>query len=260
MGILNVTPDSFFDAGKSFHYDDAIRHGDAMVCEGADIIDVGGESSRPGAKSISLQEELDRVIPVIEALKQRTDVALSIDTVKTAVMDEAMRAGAVMINDINALQAEGAMQVAAGSGATICLMHMQGEPRSMQDNPRYTEVIDEVCAFLKNRVTACLGAGIAADKIILDPGIGFGKTPAHNLELVAGLKRFTGLGYVVLAGLSRKSMIGKIVKNSVSGLYASIALAVLAYSHGARILRVHDVAPTVEALAITRAALSAGMD
>jgi dihydropteroate synthase len=255
MGILNVTPDSFFDGGRNDCRDDALRHAERMVGEGADIIDIGGESTRPGAIGVPLQQELDRVMPVIELLRSRLDVLLSIDTVKAEVMREAVSSGAGFINDVNALRSAGAMEIAVESGVPVCLMHMQGTPRDMQDNPEYNDVVDEVGIFLKERVNACLDAGMNAENIVVDPGFGFGKRVSHNLELLNGLDRLRDLGYVILAGLSRKSMIRKIVPDPVAGLYASVAMTVMAYLGGARILRVHDVAPTVEALTVARAVI-----
>jgi dihydropteroate synthase len=253
MGVLNVTPDSFSDGGRYFCREDAIRHAERMVADGADIIDVGGESSRPGAPGVSLQEELDRVIPVFEYLQDHVGVLLSIDTVRPEVMREAVSAGAGFINDVNALRTEGAVDVAVESGVPVCLMHMQGTPRTMQARPEYENVVEDVVAFLKERVDTCIDAGIRADNIVVDPGFGFGKGLSHNLDLLAGLNRLCELGYVVLAGLSRKSMIGEILPESADRVYASVAMAVMAYLGGARILRVHDVAPTVEALRVTQA-------
>jgi dihydropteroate synthase len=253
MGVLNVTPDSFSDGGRYFCRDDAIRHAERMVADGADIIDVGGESSRPGASGVSLQEELDRVIPVFEYLQDHVGVLLSIDTVRPEVMREAVSAGAGFINDVNALRTEGAVDVAVESGVPVCLMHMQGTPGTMQARPEYENVVEDVIAFLKERVDTCIDAGIRADNIVVDPGFGFGKGLSHNLDLLAGLNRLCELGYVVLAGLSRKSMIGEILPESADRVYASVAMAVMAYLGGARILRVHDVAPTVEALRVTQA-------
>ncbi len=253
MGVLNVTPDSFSDGGRYFCRDDAIRHAERMVADGADIIDVGGESSRPGASGVSLQEELDRVIPVFEYLQDHVGVLLSIDTVRPEVMREAVSAGAGFINDVNALRTEGAVDVAVESGVPVCLMHMQGTWGTMQARPEYENEVEDVIAFLQERGDTCIDAGIRADNIVVDPGFGFGKGLSHNLDLLAGLNRLCELGYVVLAGLSRKSMIGAILPESADRVYASVAMAVMAYLGGARILRVHDVAPTVEALRVTQA-------
>lgn len=249
MGILNVTPDSFSDGGVFFPRETAVAHALQMVQEGADIIDVGGESTRPGAAPVSAQEEIDRVIPVIEALRGRVSLPISIDTTKPDVMRAAVLAGAGFINDVRALRDDGALEVAAELQVPVCLMHMQGEPRTMQDNPHYQDVVAEVAAFLRERLQAAQAAGIPAERLVVDPGFGFGKSLAHNLELLHGLKRLKGLGVSILAGLSRKSMIGKALGLPVEQrLHASVALAVIAVQNGARLVRVHDVGPTVEAL------------
>lgn len=220
-----------------------------MEAEGAAIIDIGGESTRPGAAPVSLYDELQRVIPVIEALRPRLRVPISIDTQKPKVMRAAVAAGAGLINDVNALQAEGALEAAAQCGVPVCLMHMQGDPRTMQKDPRYGDVVSEVRAYLQQRVAACEQAGIARERIVLDPGFGFGKSLAHNLQLLARLEDIVSLGFPVLAGLSRKSMIGKLLGTGVEErLPASIALAVLAVERGARLVRAHDVAATWQAL------------
>ena len=230
-----------------------------MVEEGADIIDVGGESTRPGAQPVSAQEELDRVIPVIETLARDIPVPISIDTSKPEVMREAVAAGAGFINDVCALRAEGALAAAAELGVPVCLMHMQGEPRTMQQSPRYTDVVAEVREFLRTRLEAATAAGIPMEKIVVDPGFGFGKTLEHNLELLGNLKALKALGVPVLTGLSRKSMIGKALGLPVERrVYASVALALLAVQNGAAIVRVHDVAPTVEAVRMVEAVQSAG--
>jgi dihydropteroate synthase len=253
MGILNVTPDSFSDGGDFLSRDRAVEHARAMVAEGADIIDIGGESTRPGAKAVSIQEELDRVVPVIEALRDEVAVPLSIDTSKPEVMRAAVAAGAGFINDVYALLAPGALNAAASLNVPVCLMHMQGEPRTMQDNPQYKDVVADVREFLAARVAAAEAAGVARERIVIDPGFGFGKTVEHNLALLRGLNAFTALGVPVLAGLSRKSMIGKLLGLPVERrLHASVALALLAVQNGARIVRVHDVGPTVEALRMYR--------
>jgi dihydropteroate synthase len=225
------------------------------VAEGAAIIDVGGESTRPGAQPVSLQEELDRVVPVVEALAGRLDALISVDTMKPAVMSEAVKAGAGLINDVQALRAPGALEAAAASGAAVCLMHMQGTPRTMQDEPHYDDVTGEVEQFLRERAAACEAAGIAAARICIDPGFGFGKNLEHNLQLLAGLPRLTAGPWPVLVGLSRKSMLGRITGRAVTDrLAGSVALATIATLHGARIVRAHDVAATRDAVAVAWAA------
>ena len=250
MGILNITPDSFSDGSHFNQLDKALFRAEQMVAEGADIIDVGGESTRPGAAYVSEQEELDRVVPIIEQLSRKLDVMISVDTYKPAVMAEACRAGAHLINDIKALQEEGALNVAAASDALICLMHMQGDPETMQQQPAYTNVITEVSSFLNNRVNACLQAGISAEKLILDPGFGFGKTLEQNYELLGRMKELDSQ-YPVLVGMSRKSMIGNFLNCSVDErLSGSIGAALYALTQGARIIRVHDVLATREAVRV----------
>jgi dihydropteroate synthase len=255
MGILNVTPDSFSDGGRFLDRAAALAQGRALVAEGADILDVGGESTRPGAASVSVQEELDRVIPVIEALAGELRVPLSIDTSKPEVMRAAVAAGAALINDVAALRRPGALAAAAEAGVPVCLMHMRGEPGTMQRQPMYRDVVAEVRDFLAGRVAACETAGIPRDRLLVDPGFGFGKTLAHNLALLRDLAALRGLGVPVLAGLSRKSMIGALLDGAPVGerLYGSLAAAVLAVERGAAIVRVHDVAPTVQALRIVAA-------
>jgi dihydropteroate synthase len=249
MGILNITPDSFSDGGVFLSPEKAIAQALRMAEEGADIIDVGGESTRPGARPVSAQEEMDRVLPVVEALHARIPLPVSIDTSKPDVMRAAVAAGAGFINDVQALRTDGALAAATELNVPICLMHMQGEPRTMQNDPRYTDVVSEVRDFLKQRLEACVNAGIPASRLVVDPGFGFGKTLEHNIELLRGLKKLQGLGATVLVGLSRKSMIGKALGLPVEQrLHASVALAVMAVQQGARIVRVHDVGPTVEAL------------
>ncbi len=249
MGVLNVTPDSFSDGGDFFGAEDALRHAERLVAEGADIIDVGGESTRPGAASVSLQEEIERVVPVIEALSALIAIPISVDTSKPEVMRAAVGAGAGMINDVRALRAPGALKAAADAAVPVCLMHMQGQPRTMQEAPQYADVICEVGKFLRHRMDACAAAGIAAERLVLDPGFGFGKTLAHNLALLAGLEGLCSLGCPLLVGLSRKSMIGALTGRPVDGrLAGSLAAAVLAVERGARLVRVHDVAATVDAL------------
>lgn len=250
MGIVNVTPDSFSDGGKFFDASRAIEHGLRLVEEGADILDVGGESSRPGADAVSADEELRRVLPVIDALAA-AGVPVSVDTAKPEVMRAAVAAGAVIINDIAALQSPGALEAAAGTDAAVCLMHMQGQPRTMQQEPHYGDVVAEVRDFLARRVDAARAAGIARERLVIDPGFGFGKLLEHNLALLRRLDRFTGLGAALLVGFSRKSMLGQISGRGVGErTAASIAAALLAAQKGARILRVHDVAATRDALSV----------
>ena len=249
MGILNVTPDSFSDGGIFLVRDAAVAHALAMVEEGANLIDVGGESTRPGAQAVSVQEELDRVIPVIEAIARAAPVPVSIDTSKPEVMRAAVAAGAGLINDVRALRATGALQTAAALEVPVCLMHMQGEPRSMQHNPVYVDVAGEVRDFLHARIEACVTAGIPRQRIVIDPGFGFGKTVEHNLELLRRLNELRALGAPILAGLSRKSMIGALFGLPVEQrLHASVALALIAVQNGATMLRVHDVRATREAI------------
>lgn len=248
MGILNITPDSFSDGSRFNQLDSALFHAEKMIAEGAAIIDVGGESTRPGAAYVSEQEELDRVVPVIEQLSQKLDVMISIDTYKPAVMAAACQAGAHLINDIKALQEPDALKVAAQSQALICLMHMQGEPQSMQNHPVYKDVVEEVSDFLNNRVAECLAVGIAPEKLLLDPGFGFGKTLEQNYELLGRLNEVQS-DYPLLIGVSRKSMIGNLLNRSVDErLAGSIAAALYALAQGARIIRVHDVQATCDAV------------
>jgi dihydropteroate synthase len=249
MGILNITPDSFSDGGVFLSPDKAIAQALRMAEAGADIIDIGGESTRPGARPVSAQEEIDRVLPVVEALHKKIPLPISIDTSKPEVMRAAVKAGAGFINDVRALREAGALEAATQLGVPACLMHMSGEPRTMQDAPRYADVVGEVRDFLEERLGACINAGIPAQRLVIDPGFGFGKTLEHNIELLRGLKKLQSLGAPVLVGLSRKSMIGKALGLPVEQrLYASVALAVMAVQQGACIVRVHDVGPTVEAL------------
>jgi dihydropteroate synthase len=258
MGILNITPDSFSDGGVFFAPDAALRHAQDMVAEGAAIIDVGGESTRPGAAPVSPQEELRRVIPVIEALCDTLPVPVSIDTRNPAVMQAAVAVGAGLINDVNALQAPGAVEMAAMLGVPVCLMHMQGMPESMQENPAYGDVVAEVRQFLNERASACIAAGMAQERILLDPGFGFGKTTRHNLLLLQQLNALVAAGYPVLVGLSRKSLIGNVLGLPVDQrLYPGVALAVLAVWQGAAIVRTHDVRATREAVAMCHAVSSA---
>lgn len=254
MGILNVTPDSFSDGGVFVRPDIAVAHAIRMVEEGADIIDVGGESTRPGAQAVSASEEIDRVVPIIKALHKEIRAPISIDTAKPEVMHAAVGAGAGLINDVRALQAEGALAAAAELGVPVCLMHMRGEPRTMQTDPQYGDVVAEVRDFLGERLAAAVAAGVPPDAIILDPGFGFGKTVAHNLELLRHLSSFATLRAPVMVGLSRKNLIGKILGLPVERrVHASAALALIAAIGGARIVRVHDVAPTREAIRMMEA-------
>jgi len=254
MGILNMTPDSFSDGGRFNQPDKALLHVRQMITEGADIIDIGGESTRPGAQAISAAEELRRVIPIIEAIRAESDIPISVDTSKPTVMREAVRAGANMINDVCALQETGALETAADLGVPVCLMHMQGQPRSMQNQPRYTNVVDEVLQFLLARVDCCEAAGIPRDSLVIDPGFGFGKTLQHNLALFHSLERFVATGLPVLVGVSRKSMIGHVLDIPVEDrMPASVALAGLASWMGAAIIRVHDVQATVHAVRMCQA-------
>ena len=255
MGIVNVTPDSFSDGGAHFDVEAAVAHGLALVAEGADILDIGGESTRPGADAVPLEEELRRTVPVIERLDSETRVPLSIDTFKPEVMRAAVAAGAGMINDICGLRSEGALEAAAELGVPVVLMHMLGEPRSMQDAPSYDDVVGEVHRFLAERIFAAEMAGIPRSRIVADPGFGFGKTTAHNMTLLAQLERFGELGVPVLAGLSRKRSIGEITGRDMpqQRVYGSVAAHLLAAQRGAKILRVHDVAATVDALRVWEA-------
>ncbi len=254
MGILNVTPDSFFDGGRHNTLDQALQQALNMEAAGADIIDIGGESTRPGAAVVSVADELKRVIPVIEAIRQRSGIPISIDTSKPEVMQAAVEAGANIINDVRALCEPGALQTAAALDVPVCLMHMQGQPGTMQQQPHYHNVVNEVYAFLMQRVDDCLQAGIAADKLWIDPGFGFGKTLAHNLQLMRELEKFTVSPYPVLVGVSRKSMIGQILDaQPEERLAGSLALAALAVTKGVKILRVHDVRETVDVVKICQA-------
>jgi dihydropteroate synthase len=250
MGILNTTPDSFSDGGRCFvggrfDLDPALRHAEQMVRDGASIIDVGGESTRPGAVPVSLDEERDRVLPVIEALADRLDVILSVDTSSPDIMREAAALGAGLINDVRALQRPGALTAAAEAGLPVCLMHMQGMPATMQESPRYEDVIAEISAFLSERLEACENAGIARDRLLLDPGFGFGKTDEHNLLLLRHLKQLKGFKLPLLVGLSRKSMVGRLLNRDLEQrLPGSLGFGLVALQRGANILRVHDVAAT----------------
>jgi dihydropteroate synthase len=254
MGILNITPDSFSDGGQFAARAAALSHAEQMAAAGAAIIDIGGESTRPGANAVTEQEEIDRVVPVIEAVRAAVDVPLSVDTSKPGVMRAAIAAGASMINDVRALTVAGALEAAAELQQAVCLMHMQGQPGTMQQRPRYDDVVNEVSQFLRDRVAACRQAGLGEDLIVIDPGFGFGKTVADNIELLANLRQLLGIGRPVLIGVSRKSTLGTISGRDIAGrLSASIAAAVLAVERGAQIVRAHDVGETVDALRIARA-------
>ena len=255
MGILNATPDSFSDGGRFLDAEAALDHARRMVEEGADIIDVGGESTRPGAPPVSASEETDRVVPVIEVLHRELPVPVSVDTGKAEVMRAAVAAGAGMINDVWALRGPGSLAAASDCAVPVCLMHMQGEPRTMQQSPRYGDVLGEVAAFLRRRLQTAEAAGIPRSRLLIDPGFGFGKTLEHNLTLLRGLERFAELGAVLVAGVSRKRMIGQLLGDAPveQRLYGSLAAALFAAERGAGILRVHDVKPTVDALQVLRA-------
>ncbi len=256
MGVINTTPDSFSDGGTLFRdqrldLEAALQRARTMVNEGATILDIGGESTRPGAAAVSVQQEVDRVLPLVERITAELDVIISVDTSSPELMGAASGAGAGMINDVRALRREGALQAAAASGLAICLMHMRGEPGDMQSSPHYDDVVNEIVDFLADRVAACESVGIERNRLLIDPGFGFGKTVDHNLQLLAQLGEFASLGLPVLVGLSRKSMIGKLLGREVhERLPASIALALLAVERGAAIVRTHDVAPTLDAIKI----------
>tara|TARA_R110001583_G_scaffold66935_3_gene191870 strand:- start:8894 stop:9727 length:834 start_codon:yes stop_codon:yes gene_type:complete len=251
MGILNVTPDSFSDGGKFSNIEHALKQALTMLDQGATIIDIGGESTRPGASDIVLQEELDRVIPVIEKISQHSDCWLSIDTSKAMVMSEAVKAGAHIINDVRALQERGALQAAVEADVPVCLMHMQGEPRSMQVAPEYDDLLTEVETFLQQRAQICIDSGIQKENIILDLGFGFGKQLKHNFQLLSATQKFVALGYPLLTGLSRKSMFGQLLQRDVNDrLAGSLAGAMIAVQQGSQILRVHDVAETVDMIKV----------
>lgn len=255
MGIVNVTPDSFSDGGRFLDHARALAHARALLADGADVVDVGGESTRPGAAPVGEQEELDRVLPLVEALA-RDGAVVSIDTMKPAVMRAAVAAGAAMINDVRALGEPGAMEVAAATHVAVCLMHMQGAPGTMQAQPRYDDVATEVRAFLLSRAQACEQAGIARERIVLDPGFGFGKAVVHNFTLLRDLGTLVAAGYPVLVGWSRKSSLGAVTGRPVGErLAGSLAAALACVARGARLVRVHDVRETVDALAVWQAAL-----
>lgn len=247
MGILNITPDSFSDGGRFNQRDLALRHAQAMVDAGATLIDIGGESTRPGARAVSAVEELERVAPLVEAINRELDVIISVDTSTPAVMRESARLGAGLINDVRALRRDGALDAAAATGLPVCLMHMVGEPGTMQDHPHYDDLLGEVAGFLSERMHACASVGIPAERILLDPGFGFAKSHAHNLSLFKHMQALHALGRPLLVGVSRKSMVGFALNKPVAErLNGSLALAALAMTKGAKILRVHDVAETID--------------
>ncbi|MDT8410410.1 MAG: dihydropteroate synthase [Wenzhouxiangellaceae bacterium] len=255
MGIVNVTPDSFSDGGRYDSVEAALQLARRLVDEGADILDVGGESTRPGAAPVSAADEIERVVPVIDAIGQELDVPISIDTMKAEVMRAAVEHGALMINDVNALRDPQALETAAALDVPVCLMHMQGEPRTMQQSPAYDDVVEDLLAFFRQRIAACLEAGIAEENLLIDPGFGFGKTMEHNLKLLDQLARFRSLHLPIVCGISRKSMLGRITgrERADQRVVASVAAAVLAAERGADILRVHDVAETMDAVKVIHA-------
>nr|BEI32122.1 dihydropteroate synthase [Thalassomonas sp.] len=255
MGILNVTPDSFSDGGKFFNAEDALKQVQRMIDDGASIIDVGGESTRPGAKDVSLEDELNRVIPVIKAIKEKFDILVSVDTSKAKVMEQSILAGADIINDVRALQNEGCVEVMAKyPKVPICLMHMQGLPRTMQENPQYDDVVDDIIEFFKQRIAVLSNAGIDKQRVMLDPGFGFGKTLTQNYELLGRLSEFMSLELPLFIGVSRKSMIGSLLNREVNErLAGSLTAAVISAQQGAKIIRVHDVPETVDALKVLAA-------
>ena len=256
MGILNTTPDSFSDGGRFTAPSVAIMHAEQMVAAGAAIVDIGGESTRPGAQDVGEQAEIDRVVPVIEAIRSALDVAISVDTSKPGVMRAAVAAGATMINDVRALRAEGALEAAAELQQAVCLLHMQGQPRTMQQDPQYHDVVADVIQFLRERVSECTQVGIAKELLVIDPGFGFGKTPEDNIELLANLRQLQEIGPPLLIGVSRKSALGMLTGREVDERQpASVAAAVLAVDRGASIVRAHDVAETVDALRVARAVI-----
>ncbi|EPR7143847.1 dihydropteroate synthase [Klebsiella pneumoniae] len=258
MGILNVTPDSFSDGGTHNSLIEAVKHANLMINAGATIIDIGGESTRPGAAEVSVEEELARVIPVVEAIAQRFEVWISVDTSKAEVIRQSARAGAHIINDIRSLTEPGALQAAAETGLPVCLMHMQGQPKTMQEAPKYEDVFADVERFFNEHIVRCEQAGIAKEKLLLDPGFGFGKNLSHNYQLLARLGEFHHFGLPLLVGMSRKSMVGQLLNVGPSErLNGSLACAVIAAMQGAQIIRVHDVKETVEALRVVEATLAA---
>ena len=258
MGILDVTPDSFSDGGTHNSLNDAVDHAAKLIAEGASIIDIGGESTRPGASDVSIDEELQRVVPVVEAIRQRFDIWISVDTSKAQVITESANVGASIINDIRSLQEPGALEAAAKTGLPVCIMHMQGNPKTMQQSPHYENVMMDVDRFLQENIQRCVDAGIEKNQIILDPGFGFGKNLAHNYQLLAHLSELHHFGLPILAGMSRKSMVGQLLnvppQERVAG---SVACAVIAAMQGAQIIRVHDVKETVDAMKVVQATLSA---
>ena len=262
MGVLNVTPDSFSDGGNLFAnqsvcLDTAMQRARVMVAEGASLLDIGGESTRPGADPVSVQQELDRVVPVIEAIRASLEVVVSVDTSTPEVMIAAAKAGAGLINDVRALGREGALQAAADTQLPVCLMHMQGDPKTMQNNPQYESVVADVGVYFEQRMADCERAGIPLERILIDPGFGFGKTLVHNLQLLKQLDVLVNKGLPVLVGMSRKSMIGSVLGRPINErLYGGLAVTVMAYERGARIMRVHDVAPTVDALRMAHAVMT----
>ncbi|CFQ86011.1 dihydropteroate synthase [Yersinia enterocolitica] len=258
MGILNVTPDSFSDGGHHNNLDKALQHAQLMLSAGATLIDIGGESTRPGAAEVSEQEELDRVVPVVEALASRFDIWLSVDTSKASVIAESARAGAHLINDIRSLQEPGALDAAVKTGLPVCLMHMQGQPQSMQQSPHYDNLLADINQFFEHHIERCVAAGIAKNKLLLDPGFGFGKNLAHNYQLLARLAELHHFELPLLVGMSRKSMVGQLLNvPPQQRVIGSVACAVIAAMQGAQIIRVHDVKETVEAMRIVEATLSA---
>ncbi len=257
MGILNITPDSFSDGGQFHQKEAALQRARAMIHQGCDILDIGGESTRPGSMPVNLDEEMSRVIPVIEAIRQESDIALSVDTTKPELMQEVLKLGVDMINDVDALAAPGAISVVTKAKAYVCLMHRRGPSLTMQHSPQYNNVVDEVHDFLQSRVKACLEAGISKDKICIDIGFGFGKTMAHNFELIAKLKHFLSLDLPLLVGVSRKASLGELLQAPADKrLAGSLSLAVMAYMKGARIFRVHDVKETVDALKVAQSVMA----
>lgn len=258
MGILNVTPDSFSDGGTHNSLNDAVNHAAKLIAEGASIIDIGGESTRPGASDVSIDEELQRVVPVVEAIRQRFDVWISVDTSKAQVITESANAGASIINDIRSLQEPGALEAAVKTGLPVCIMHMQGDPKTMQQSPHYENVVMDVDRFLQENIQRCVDAGIEKNQIILDPGFGFGKNLEHNYQLLAHLSELHHFGLPILAGMSRKSMVGQLLnvppQERVAG---SVACAVIVAMQGAQIIRVHDVKETIDAMKVVQATLSA---
>jgi dihydropteroate synthase len=259
MGILNVTPDSFSDGGRFVARDAALHHAESMLVAGASIIDVGGESTRPGADAVSAGQEIERIVPIVADISQRLDIAISVDTSKAEVMQAAAEAGASMINDVYALQLQGALEMAAALDVAVCLVHMQGTPVTMQANPQYRHIPGDIIAFLSARIATCRSAGIGADRLLVDPGFGFGKDDRHNLEILCRLEQLTRLGPPLLVGLSRKRLLGNLTGKPVDQrLSAGVAAAVLAIERGARIIRTHDVAETMDALRITQAVMNIG--